>query len=194
MQKKKTKLNKKQSKNELIVIPSERVFSKIFLIRGKKVMMDKDLAELYGVETKALNLAVKRNLRRFPSDFMFQLNKEETGIWKSQIVTLKEALRLQNETSKTGRGGRRYSPYVFTEQGVAMLSSVLKSEQAIYVNIQIIRTFTKIREMLATHKELREKIEAMEKKYNQKFKVVFKVIGMLLKEDEKPKNQIGFKH
>ena len=175
------------------LVPLDSVENKIFQIRGKRVMLDKDLAELYGVETKALNLAVKRNTRRFPSDFMFQLNKEETEIWKSQIVTLKEALRLQNETSKTGRGGRRYSPYVFTEQGVAMLSSVLRSEQAIYVNIQIMRTFTKVREMLATHKELREKIEAIEKKYNQKFKIVFRVIGMLLKEDKKPKNPIGFR-
>lgn len=202
MQKKKTKSNK----NKLVAIPSERVFSKIFLIRGKKVMMDKDLAELYGVETKVLNQAVKRNIERFPTDFMFQLNKQEADIWKSQIeipedissrsqfATLDDpSLRSQFVTSKTGRGGRRYSPMVFTEQGVAMLSSVLNSKRAIQVNIQIMRTFTKLREMLATHKELREKIEKLEKRYDQKFRVVFEAIGMLLKEDEKPRNQIGFR-
>ncbi len=209
MQKKNTKLNKKQNKSELIVITSERVFSKIFLIRGKKVMMDKDLAELYGVETKRLNEAVRRNLERFPEDFMFQLNKQEAQIWVSQIVI--PSLRLQNETSSSRSqfatldtnlksqiatsswGGTRKPSMVFTEQGVAMLSSVLNSSRAIQVNIQIMRTFTKVREMLATHKELREKIEALEKKYNQKFKVVFKVIGLLLKEEKKPKSQIGFR-
>jgi hypothetical protein len=198
MQKKNIKLN---TKNKLITIPSERVFSKIFLIRGKKVMMDKDLAELYGVETKSLNRAVKRNLERFPEDFMFQLNKQEAEVWKSQIdiPNLKSQIatsssRYQIGTLKSRRGQHiKYLPYVFTEQGVAMLSSVLHSKRAIQVNIQIMRTFTKIREMLSTHKELREKIEKLERKYDQKFRVVFEAIGMLLKEDEKPKNKMGFK-
>ncbi|MEK7088806.1 MAG: ORF6N domain-containing protein [Patescibacteria group bacterium] len=148
MRKKNTKSNKKQKKYELITVPSERVISKIFLIRGKKVMMDKDLAELYGVETKSLNRAVKRNMDRFPSDFMFRLNKEEAEIWKlqieisdlrSQIVT--SSLRYQIGTLKNRRGRhKKYLPYVFTEQGVAMLSSVLNSKRAIQVNIQTVKT------------------------------------------------------
>ena len=186
---------------KLITTPEEIIQRKIYLIRGKKVMFDRDLAMLYGVKTKELNLAVKRNSKRFPSDFMFQLNKQEFEVWKSQIMisnsksqtlTLGNNLRLQIETSKENRGGRRYSPYVFTEQGVAMLSSVLKSERAINVNIQIMRTFTKIRGFLATHKELRIKIEAMENKYNQQFKIVFETIQLLLKGEEKPKTKIGF--
>lgn len=186
-----------------IFLPVERIESKIYLIRGKKVMFDRDLAELYGIQTKVLNQAVKRNKKRFPEDFMLQLNKKETDNWglrfqsgtsslRSQIVTSND-LRFQFGTLKTGRGGRRYAPVVFTEQGVAMLSSVLNSERAIQVNIQIMRTFTKLREMLATNKELREKIEKIEKKYNQKFKAVFEVIKKLLSPNEKPKNEIGFR-
>ena len=196
----KIKLNKKQ-KNELIVIPSERVVSKIFLIRSKKVMLDKDLADLYGVETKVLNQAVKRNLERFPADFMFQLNKQEAEIWKSQIEISNlrhqigtSSLRSQIVTLKNGRGQHiKYLPYVFTEQGVAMLSSVLNSKRAIQVNIQIIRTFTQLRELLMTNKELRIKIENMEKKYDTKLKRVFDVLKQLLMQENKPKNQIGFR-
>lgn len=143
-------------------------------------MFDRDLAMLYRVETRALTQAVKRNAKRFPDDFMFQLNTLETAAFlRSQIVTSK-------------RGGRRYAPYVFTEQGVAMLSSVLNSERAIRVNIQIIRTFTQLRKILATHKELREKIEAMERKHDKRFRVIFQTLKLLIKEDEKPKNRIGF--
>lgn len=203
MAKIKTKLNKKQNKRELSIIPTERVVSKIFLIRGKKVMFDKDLAELYGVETKSLNRAVKRNLDRFPTDFMFQLNKNETEIWKSQIetfntsnlrsqfVTLSSNLKYQNGTSSWG--GRRYLPMVFTEQGVAMLSSVLNSKRAVQVNIQIIRTFTELREFLMTNKELRIKIENIEKKYDSKLKKIFDMLKQLFMEKAKPKNQIGFR-
>ena len=145
-------------------------------------MIDQDLAELYDVRTKALNQAVKRNLARFPSDFMFQLSKQETDIWRSQIVTL-----------KSGRGQhRKYLPYVFTEQGVAMLSSVLNSDRAIQVNMQVIRTFTKLRELLATNKELRVKIENMGKKYDAKLRQVFDVLKQLLIQESKPKGQIGF--
>ena len=161
------------------MIPSERIISKIFLIRGRKVMIDQDLAELYVVETKALNLAVKRNLARFPSDFMFQLSEKEFKNLRSQI-----------ETSRWG--GRRYVPYAFTEQGVAMLSSILNSDRAIQVNIQVIRTFTKLRELLATNKELRVKIENMEKKYDAELRQVFDVLKQLLIQESKPKGQIGF--
>ena len=134
----------KNSNKEIIAIPGERIINKIFLIRGKKVMMNRDLAELYGVETRSLNQAVRRNNDRFPDDFMFQLNKEETNIWKSQIVM-----------STADKKGLRKNPLVFTEQGVAMLSSVLNSKKAIMVNIQIIRTFTQLRELLSTNKDLK---------------------------------------
>ncbi len=160
----------------------ERIESTIYLIRGKKVMFDRDLAELYGVETKILNRSVRRNQERFPEDFMFQLNDKELKIWKYQFGT-----------SNREKMGLRKRPLVFTEQGVAMLSSVLNSKRAIQVNIQIMRTFTKLREMLATNKELRDKIEKLERKYDQKFKVVFDVIKKLLSVDEKPKSEIGFR-
>lgn len=144
-------------------------------------MLDKDLAELYEVETKVLNQAVKRNISRFPDDFMFQLNKEEADILlRSQFVTLKRGQHY------------KYLPYAFTEQGVAMLSSVLNSERAIQVNIQIIRTFAKLREMLLTHKDLKQKIEAMEKKYDHQFKIVFDTIKQLLEPPAKSKKRIGF--
>ena len=164
-------------------------------------MLDKDLADLYGVETKVLNQAVKRNLERFPADFMFQLNKQEAEIWKSQIEISNlrhqigtSSLRSQIVTLKNGRGQHiKYLPYVFTEQGVAMLSSVLNSKRAIQVNIQIIRTFTQLRELLMTNKELRIKIENMEKKYDTKLKRVFDVLKQLLMQENKPKNQIGFR-
>jgi len=170
----------KQTKKELIVIPSERIISRIFLVRGRKVMIDRDLAELYEVKTKVLNLAIKRNISRFPLDFMFQLSEKEFKNLRSQIET-------------SSWGGRRYLPYAFTEQGVAMLSSVLNSDKAIQVNIQIIRTFTKLRELLATNTKLRLKIENMEKKYDSKLKQVFDLLKQLLMQEEKPKEQIGFK-
>src|ERR1700733_10187575 len=134
------------------VIPVERIASRIYLIRGEKVMLDSDLADLYGVETKNLNKAVKRNPRRFPEDFMFQLSVEEF-----------EALRFQIGTSN-GRGGRRTLPYVFTEQGVAMLSSVLHSDRAAEVNVLIIRTFVAFRQMLATSEELARKVQQLDRK------------------------------
>ena len=149
-------------------ISVEVVATKILFIRGKKVMLDSDLARLYRVETKNLNLQVKRNISRFPDDFMFRLTKEE-------------GLRLQNATSK--RGGRRYLPYVFTEQGVAMLSTVLHSERAIQVNIAIMRAFVKLREVLLTHKELAKKLEELERKYQlheSDIQAIFEVIKKLL--------------
>ena len=159
-------------------IPVERIASKIYLIRGMKVMLDRDLAQLYGVETRVLNQAVSRNIERFPEDFMFSLVREEImGI--SQIVISSEI-----KFSKNVR--------CFTEQGIAMLSSVLRSKRAIQVNIQIMRAFTKLRQMLSTHKDLKRKIESMEKKYDQQFQIVFEAIKQLLETDEKPKKKIGF--
>ncbi len=164
-----------------IVVRQEVIERIIYMIRGHKVMLDSDLAQLYEVETRTLIQAVKRNIQRFPQDFMFQLNYQEVA-----------ALRSQSVTSKIGRGGRRYIPYVFTEQGVAMLSSVLKSERAIQVNIAIMRSFVKIREMLSTHKDLARKLEDMEKKYDSQFKVVFDAIRQLMTSPEPKKKRIGF--
>jgi hypothetical protein len=159
---------------------SKIIEDKIFLTRGVKVMLDKDLAILYDVETRTLMQAVKRNMKRFPSDFMFLLTRQEVMILKSQFVT-------------SSWGGARKPTYAFTEQGIAMLSSVLNSERAIQVNIQIMRTFTKLRQLMTTHEGLKKKIEDMEKKYDSQFKVVFEAIRELLappKEKIKPK--IGF--
>jgi hypothetical protein len=167
-------------------VPVELIERRIYLIRGHKVMLDSDLADLYQVETKNLNKAVKRNLERFPEDFMFQLTAEET-----------ESLRFQFGTSNAGRGGRRYLPYAFTEQGVAMLSSVLNSKRAVQVNIAIMRAFVKLREVMATHKELAHKIEALERKYqehDQELQVVFQAIKKLLEPPPPapPKRPIGY--
>ena len=178
------------------LIPQKHIENKILFIRGHKVMLDKDLAELYEVQTKVLNQAVKRNLDRFPEDFMFQMTKEEFENWKSQFVTSNQAektsLRSQNVTLKQGQH-RKYLPYVFTEQGVSMLSSILNSNRAIQVNIQIMRTFTKLRELMTTHKELRQKIETMEQKYDYQFKIVFDAIKKLLDPPAEPKKPIGFR-
>lgn len=163
------------------IIPLEIIEKKIYVIRGKKVMLDSDLAELYGIETKMLIRAVKRNIERFPSDFMFQLNKEEF-----------ETLRFHFGTSKQ-RGGRRYLPYVFTEQGVAMLSSVLRSERAIQVNIAIMRAFVKLREIVMSHKELAKKIKQLEKKYDAQFKIVFDAISKIMEVPVKKQRKIGFR-
>jgi len=145
-------------------------------------MLDSDLAELYDVTTKRLNEQVKRNRDRFPTDFMFQLNPEESRRLRSQIAT-----------SKIGRGGRRYQPYVFTEHGALMLASVLNSEAAIRASIQIVRTFIRLRELLATHRELARKLEQMEKKYDAQFKAIFDVIEQLMEPPEKTERKpIGF--
>ena len=155
--------------------------NKIFLIRGKKVMLDRDLALLYEVTTGNLNKAVSRNLDRFPDDFMFLLNKEE---FKNLIF----------HSGTSSWGGTRKTPRVFTEHGILMLSSVLNSRRAVQVNIQIMRVFTKLRELLATHKDLQRKIEDMESKYDEQFKIVFEAIRQLLEPPipEKPKGRIGF--
>lgn len=166
------------------LIPIEIIERKIYLVRGHKVMLDSDLAGLYEVETFNLNKAVKRNMDRFPDDFMFQLTKEEAN-----------ALRFQIGMSKTkGRGGRRYIPYVFTEQGVAMLSTVLNSDRAIQVNIAIMRAFVKLRELIATHKDLARKLSDIEKKYDAQFKIVFDAIRQLMTPPDTKKKPIGFRH
>jgi hypothetical protein len=165
-------------KPERGLIPLEIIERRIYLIRGQKVMFDFDLAELYQAPTKALNQAVRRNLARFPNDFMFQLTARELAYWKSQIVTSNPAAKM----------GLRKSPLVFTEHGVAMLSSVLQSDRAVQVNIAIVRTFARLRQILATHKELGERLAAMEKKYDQQFKVVFEILEQLME----PKRPIGF--
>lgn len=164
------------------IIPHEQIENKTYLIRGKKVMFDRDLAKLYRIRTKALNQAVKRNFERFPENFMFILTKDEMEIWKSQIVT-----------SKQEEMGVRKPSTVFTEQGVAMLSSVLNSRRAILVNIQIIRTFTKLREMIQENDFLRHKLEALEKDYDEKFKIVFEAIRRLLDSSDRPEAEIGFR-
>jgi len=163
------------------LIPSERIIRSIYLIRDKKVMLDKDLAFLYEVDTRDLNKAVNRNIERFPADFMFQLSRSEFS-----------GLMFQFGTSKKGRGGTRKLPYVFTELGVAMLSSVLRSKKAISVNIQIMRTFTKIRQLLASNRNLRLKIEDMERRYDKNFKIIFDMLKKMIVEEEKPKKIMGF--
>jgi phage regulator Rha-like protein len=164
-------------------MPSEKIVSKIYIIRNKKVMLDRDLALLYGVTTKVLNQAVRRNIKRFPADFMFRLEKLEFENWKSQIVT-----------SNSDKMGLRKLPFAFTEQGVAMLASVLKSDRAIQVNIQIVRTFIKLRELLATNEELQSKLMRLEQRYDKKLKEVFNILRLLLTEKEKPKDELGFKY
>lgn len=165
------------------IIPAERIEQSILLIRKQKVMLDTDLAALYGVETKVLVQAVKRNLERFPEDFMFRLNKEETTFLRSQIVTIEK-----------GRGKySKYPPYAFTEQGIAMLSSVLRSPRAIQVNIEIMRAFIRLRQLLASHTELARKLEELEKRYDAQFKEVFKAIRNLMTPPEPAKRKIGFR-
>lgn len=164
------------------IVPVQSILNKIYYFRGVNVMLDRDLAELYGVETKRLKEQVKRNIDRFPDDFMFELTKEEF-----------EVLRSQNATSKMeGRGGIRYLPYAFTEHGVLMLSNVLNSEKAVKVSIQVIRVFTKLRQMLSTHEDLKKKIEEMENRYDHQFRIIFDAIKQLIEEDLKPKRDIGF--
>jgi len=162
------------------VLPAERIERAIFVIRGQKMMLSTELAELYGVEPKVLVQAVKRNRERFPEDFMFQLTNREFANLKSQIVT-----------SSWG-GLRRATPYAFTEQGVAMLSSVLRSKRAVQVNIEIMRAFVRLRKILASHADLARKLEALEKKYDSQFKVVFDAIRQLMTPPVSSRKKIGF--
>jgi hypothetical protein len=175
-----------------VLIPAERIESRIYLIRGEKVILDSDLAELYGVETKALNRAVRRNVERFPRDFMFQLTSKEFDALRCQIGTSKtesgsnsfmsaEILRSQIVTSKqSGKGGRRYPPHAFTEQGVAMLSGLLNSPRAIAVNIGIMRAFVRLLQLIASNSDLARKLADLESKYDEQFKIVFDAIRELM--------------
>jgi len=164
------------------LIPIERIQRSILLLRKQRVILDSDLAELYGVETRVLVQSVKRNIERFPEDFMFQLSKEEFAFLRSQSVT------------SSGWGGRRYPPYAFTEQGVAMLSSVLRSSQAVQVNIGIMRAFVQLRAMTADHKALARRLHQLEQKYDKQFAVVFDAIRGLMEPPAPKKRPIGFVH
>ncbi|MBN3032894.1 MAG: ORF6N domain-containing protein [Candidatus Saganbacteria bacterium] len=170
--------------NELV--PIERIENKIYLIRGQKVMLDRDLAELYGVATKALKQAINRNRERFPDDFMFELDKNEFNEWRSQFVT-----------SNSDKMGLRWRPYAFTEQGVAMLSSVLRSKRAVRVNIAIMRAFVKLRRLISSHKELARRIESLEQKHAKheiEMTTVFKVLKKLMEPSPAPpQKRIGFR-
>lgn len=162
------------------LIRSQNIISQIYYIRGVKVMLDFHLAALYDVETRVLNQAVQRNIERFPEDFMFQLSDNEIKNLTSQIVT-------------SSWGGRRRSPYAFTEQGVAMLSGVLRSGKAIKVNIAIMRAFVQMRELIGQNKELKKKLDKMENKYDQQFRVVFEAIRQLIEKKNEPRDPVGFK-
>ena len=168
-----------------IAIPEEVILNKIYFIRGQKVMLDRDLAELYGVETKYLKRQVKRNIVRFPDDFMFELNESEFNEWRSQFVT-----------SNEDRMGLRYAPFAFTEDGVSQLSTVLNSERAIKVNLQIIRLFSKMRKMLLTHKEILLKLELLEKNltnHDEEIEIIFNTLKELINPQIKERNKIGYK-
>ncbi len=162
------------------IIPVGNIEQRIYFLRGRRVMLDQDLARLYGVKLKALNQAVKRNRGRFPKDFMFQLNQKEASASRSQIVTLKRGENI------------KYLPYAFTEQGVAMLSSVLRSERAIQVNISIMRTFAKLREIISSNKDLARRLDELEGKYDAQFKAVFNAIRELMEPPKEPPRKIGF--
>jgi hypothetical protein len=195
--------------NQIIPKP-ENLVKLVFLIRGEKVLLDTDLADLYGVEARVLNQSVARNRNRFPDDFMFQLTTEEWTAMRSQIVTTsaakggKSSQTVTSSPADTGltsqivmsnqRGGRRTLPYAFTEQGVAMLSSVLRSQRAVEVNIAIMRTFVQLRRLMDTNRDLRLRIEAMETRYDEQFSQVFDAIKQLIAEDKtrKAKRPIGF--
>jgi hypothetical protein len=200
------------------MIPSERIERAILLIRGQKVMLDEDLAALYGVDTRSLVQTVRRNIDRFPADFMFRLTTEETKALRSQLVISKPSreskpahlrfqtgtsnpsdeskssnLRSQTVISSAGYGGRRYPPYAFTEQGVAMLSSVLRSPRAVAVNIEIMRSFVRLRQLLSSNEDLSRKLVALERKYDGQFKAVFEAIRSLMTPASPPRRRIGFR-
>lgn len=178
------------------LLPTERIERSILLVRGQKVLLDADLAEMYDVETRVLVQAVKRNLDRFPDDFMFQLSKEELEDWRSQFVTSNPTVdhgNLKSQIVTSSWGGRRTRPYAFTEQGVAMLSSVLHSPRAVAVNIEIMRAFVRLREMLSSNVELSRRLDTLERKYDAQFRGVFEAIRQLMAPPVTPKKgRIGF--
>ena len=165
---------------QMVVVPAERIERAIFSIRGEKMMLDSDLAELYGVETKRLNEQVRRNPNRFPPDFMFQLTAEEWESLRSQFATLKRGEH------------RKYLPYAFTEHGALMLANVLNSERAAQTSVMVVRAFVRLRQMLASNTELARKLAALENKYDAQFKVVFDAIRQLMSPPARPKREIGF--
>lgn len=170
---------------DLRVVAVPAIEKRIFVIRGRQVMMDEDLADLYGVETKRLVEQVKRNLGRFPEDFMFQLGKEEAAVLRSQIAT-----------SNTGRGGRRYAPYVFTEQGVAMLSSVLRSKRAIAANIEIMRAFVELRRVASSYAAIEKRLEQIERgmgEHDEQLAQIFGALRQLIAPPPQPKRPVGFR-
>ncbi len=176
---------KMKKKTTELVLANEKMINKIYIVRGEKVMLDRDLAELYGVPTSQLNQAVKRNIERFPKDFMFQLKHEEYVNLKSQIVI--------SSSEKQNYGGIRKLPFAFTEHGILMLSSVLKSEKAVQVNIHIMRIFSKTRELLLTHKDILLKLEQMDKKvsgHDKQIKMLFDYLKQLIEKDEEPRTVI----
>jgi len=171
--------------NFIITVPEERLLHHIYIIRGKKVMLDKDLASLYGIETKRLKEQVRRNRNRFPADFMFELNKKEFENWRSQFATSNSEIM-----------GMRHAPFAFTEHGILMLSSILNTDRAIKVNIRIMRIFIKMREMLHTHKALLEKLEKLEKKvtgHDDSIKLIFQSLRRFLQNQNPPRRRIGFR-
>jgi len=168
------------SESNVSIVPRERIERRILVVRGEKVLLDSDLATLYGVSTKRLNEQVKRNRERFPPDFMFQLTAEEVAALRSQIAT------------SNGRGGRRYLPYVFTEHGTIMAANVLNSPRAIAVSIYVVRTFIALRQYAVSHQFLSRRLEQMEKKYDHQFKVVFDAIRQLIEQPVKDTPRIGF--
>jgi hypothetical protein len=175
-----------------IQIPRERIEARILLLRGLKVMLDSDLADLYGVATKVLVQAVKRNQERFPSDFMIQLTAEEFAGLRSQFVT-SNSVSIDPRPSAAARGGRKHRPFAFTEQGVAMLSGVLHSPRAIRVNIEIMRAFARLRRILLSHAELARRLDELERHYDQQFRVVFDAIRQLMAPPEPQPKRVGFR-
>jgi hypothetical protein len=176
-------------KAELQVVASQAIERRIFVVRERQVMLDEDLADLYGVETKRLIQQVKRNLKRFPADFMFQLTSAEAEVLRSQIAT-----------SNEGRGGRRYAPYVFTEQGVAMLSGVLRSDRAITVNVEIMRAFVELRRVAGSFRELQERIDQMERdigarlsEHDEQLRQIFEALRQLIAPPPRAKRPVGFR-
>jgi hypothetical protein len=177
------------------ILPITQIEQRILLLRGHKVMLSPDLAELYGVEPKVLLQAVRRNAERFPADFMFQLTRQEVTRSRSQFVTLNDSKkgRSRSQIVILKRGGNiKYAPYAFTEQGVAMLSSVLRSKRAIQVNVEIMRAFVHLRQLLVTHADLASKLEELEKKYDAQFRVVFEAIRQLMSSPAEVRKQIGY--
>jgi len=180
--------------NSLIKIPAERIERAIYQIRGERVILDSDLAAIYGVTTKRLNEQVKRNKKRFPGDFVFQLTENEFEAMRSQFATSnnEDSLRSQTATSKPSRGGRRYLPNVFTEHGAIMAANILNSDIAIEASVEVVRAFVRLRRMVASSAELSRKLETLEKKYDTQFKIVFDAIRNLMLPPDKPKGEIGF--